>query len=130
MWSIGPAHQDLKDGIKLAWESYNRVFDAMKPGVTVGELLEAGKVTGMNGRGEAGLTLHGRGLGDDGPLVTGRITPELLAVEMKENCCMIIKPSAKVDGKVDYGHWGEGVVIRSRGAERLGTRKQELHELV
>ncbi len=129
-FSLGPAHQDLKDGIKLAWESYDRVFEAMKPGVTVGELLDAGKVTGMNGRGDAGLTMHGRGLGDDGPLVTARITRELRAVEIKEGCSMIIKPSARVDGKVDYGHWGEAVVLRKNGAERLGTRKRELHELI
>jgi len=129
-FSIGPAHPDLKDGIKLAYESYDRVFEAMKPGVTVGELLEAGKITGLNGRGRAGLTLHGRGLGDDGPLVTGRVTPELLAVEMKEGCSMIIKPSAWVDDKPDYGHWGESVVIRKNGAERLGKRPQELPELI
>lgn len=129
-FSIGPAHQDLKDGMKLTWESYGRVFAAMKPGVTVGELLDAGKVTGMNGRGRAGLTMHGRGLGDDGPLVTARITPKLRAVELKEGCSMIIKPSAWVDDKPDYGHWGESVVIRKNGAERLGTRPQELYELL
>jgi Xaa-Pro aminopeptidase len=129
-FSIGPAHQDLRDGMKLTWESYDRVFAAMKPGVTVGELLEAGKVTGMNGRGTASLTMHGRGLGDDGPLVTGRHTPELLAVEIKDGCSMVIKPSAAVDGRPDYGHWGEVVVVRKNGAERLGTRPQELYELV
>jgi hypothetical protein len=98
--------------------------------VTVGELLDAGNVTGMNGRGRAGLTMHGRGLGDDGPLVTARITPELRAVEVKEGCSMIIKPSASVDGKPDYGHWGECVAVRKSGAERLGKRPQELYELV
>lgn len=127
-FSIGQAHQDLNDGMKLTFESFNRVFEKMKPGVTVGELLEAGKVKGMNGRGEAGLTMHGRGTGDDGPLVTGRQTPELLAVEMKEGCSMIVKPSARVDGKPDYGHWGETVVVRSHGAERLGTRPQQLYK--
>jgi Xaa-Pro aminopeptidase len=128
-FSVGPAHADLKEGMKLAYESYNRVVAAMKPGATVGELLEAGKVSGMGGRGEAGLTMHGRGTGDDGPLVTGRITPELLAVQVQEGSVMIIKPSARVDGKPDYGHWGEVVAVRKNGAERLGTRPQELPEL-
>jgi len=129
-FSIGAAHQDLKDGMKLACESFDRVFEAMRPGVTVGELIEAGNVTGMNGRGQASLTMHGRGTGDDGPLVTGRITPELRAVEMNEGCCMIVKPSARVDGKPDYGHWGDVVVVRRNGAERLGTRPQQLYELI
>lgn len=129
-FSIGPAPQDLKDGMALAIESFNRVLAAMKPGVTVGELLEIGRIQGMAGRGEAGLTMHGRGTGDDGPLVTTRITPELRGMEMKEGCSMIVKPSTRVEGRFDYGHWGDSVVVRKNGAERLGTRPQMLYELV
>ena len=129
-FSIAAAPQDLKDGMQLIFDSYNRVVEAMKPGVTVGELLAAGEVKGMNGRGEAKLLMHGRGTGDDGPLVTTRITPELKAVEMKEGCVMIVKPSVFVDGKPDYGRWGEIVVVRENGVERLGSRPQELYELI
>ncbi|HZS03006.1 MAG TPA: M24 family metallopeptidase [Chloroflexota bacterium] len=128
-FSIGPAHPDLRDGMKLAWESFNRVFAALKPGVRVAELLEAGHVTAMNGRGVARLLMHGRGTGDDGPLVTGHHTPALLDVELREGCCMVVKPNVWVDDKPDYGHWGEVVVVRQGGAERLGTRPQELYEL-
>ncbi|MPZ15249.1 MAG: M24 family metallopeptidase [Chloroflexi bacterium] len=128
-FSIGPASQDLTDGMKLSFESFDRVFEALKPGITVGELIEIGRVKGMNGRGEASLTMHGRGTGDDGPLVTTRITPEMRSLELPEGCCMILKPSARVDGKPDYGHWGETVAVRSAGAERLGKRAQELYEL-
>ena len=129
-FSVGPAHQDLKDGMALACESYDRVMERMKAGVTVGELLDASAVTGMDGRGSARLTMHGRGTGDDGPLVTSRITPELRAVELREGCVMIIKPAASVDGKSDYGRWGESVVVRRDHAERLGTRPQRLLELM
>ncbi|HZT06408.1 MAG TPA: M24 family metallopeptidase [Chloroflexota bacterium] len=128
-FALGRAAQDLRDGMKLAYESFNRVFAALKPGVTVGELLEIGTVEGMGGRGVARLTMHGRGTGDDGPLVTGRLTPELRAIEMKENCVMVIKPSATVDGKGYGGNWGETVAIRSWGAERLGAHPQYLYEL-
>ena len=129
-FSIGPAHQDLKDGMDLAWESFDKVMDVLKPGVTVGEVLDAGTITGMGGRGEARPIMHGRGTGDDGPLVTTRITPELRAIELKENTSFILKPSATVDGKADYGRWGESIVIRKNGAERLGTRPRELPELI
>jgi hypothetical protein len=102
--------------------------------VTVGELLAAGEVRGMGGRGIGGLYMHGRGTGDDGPLVarlrvTEGHTPDLHRVELQENCCMVVKPNVEVDGKLDYGHWGETVVIRKHGAERLGTRPQALYEL-
>ena len=128
-FSIGRAAQDLKDGMKLAWESYNHVFEALKPGVTVGELIQAGEVKGMSGRGIASVIFHGRGSGDDGPMATGSSARELLAFEIVENCCLEIKPSARVDGKEDYGRWGETVVVRKYGAQRLGTRPQRLHEL-
>jgi Xaa-Pro aminopeptidase len=128
-FAFGKATQDLKDGMKLAFESFNRVFAALRPGITVKELLDLSVVEGMRGRGRARLTMHGRGLGDDGPLATGRFTPELLAVEMKENAVMAIKPSATVDGKGYGGNWGETVVIRAWGAERLGGHPQYLYEL-
>lgn len=129
-FSVGPAHQDLKDGVKLACESYDRVMERMKAGVTVGELLDASAVTGMGGRGAARLTMHGRGTGDDGPLVTSRITPEVRAVALREGCVMILKPATSVDGRPDYGRWGESVVVRRDRAERLGSRPQGLLELM
>jgi hypothetical protein len=52
-----------------------------------------------------------------------------LALELKEGCCVIIKPDAAVDGKPNYGRWGDCVVIREHGTERLGTRRQEIYEL-
>jgi hypothetical protein len=63
-------------------------------------------------------------------LLTSRITPDMRAAELKENSVFIVKPSARVDGKPDYGHWGEVLVVRSGGAERLGARPQQLYELI
>ncbi len=128
-FSIGPAHQDLKDGLQLTWESFNRAFEALRPGVTVGEVWEAAHLTGINGRAETRLLMHGRGLGDDGPLVTSLVTPEMRSLEIKEGCSFILKPNTGVDGRPDYGSWGESVVVRKHGAERLGTRPQHLFEL-
>lgn len=128
-FSIGPAPQDLKDGFKLACESFDRVFETLKPGVTVGELVDAGNVAGMNGRGRASLTMHGRGTGDDGPPAFGNFPPAVRDMEIREGCCFILKPGASVDGKADYGRWGDSVVVRHNGAERLGTRPQQLYEL-
>jgi Xaa-Pro aminopeptidase len=128
-FAIGRASQDLKDGMKLAFEAFNRVFKAMKPGVRVRELLEISTVNGMNGRAQARLTMHGRGTGDDGPLVTGRLTPAVLETQLKANCVMCVKPGVQVDGKGYGGNWGETVVVREWGAERLGAHPQHLYEL-
>jgi Xaa-Pro dipeptidase len=129
-FSIGPANQDYKDGVKLAFEAFDRVLDKMKPGVTVGELLEAANITGMNGRGSSSLTMHGRGTGDDGPGTFLAKTPELLNGTIDENCVMIVKPSMRIEGSESYYGWGDSVVVRKSGAERLGTRPQKLYELL
>ena len=52
-----------------------------------------------------------------------------LAVEMKEGVVVDLAPATLVDGKIDYGHWGDTVVVRKSGPERLGSRPQALYEL-
>jgi Xaa-Pro aminopeptidase len=127
--SIGRAPQDLKDGHALAVECFNRVLAAMKPGVTFGDLARVGEVAGMGGRGHARVTIHGRGTGDDGPLFTASGRSEaIMRMELVEGASFVVKPSTEVDGKPDYGRWGDTVVVTASGAQRLGTRSQELAE--
>ena len=62
------------DVMKLTYEAFDRALDRLAPGVTMGELIEAGTITGLGGRAKSGVGLHGRGTGDDGPLlVAGRM---------------------------------------------------------
>ncbi len=129
-FSIGPAHQEMKDATKLAWESFDNVVGKLKPGVTVGELVDAGRVSGMGGRGKASLTMHGRGTGDDGPGLFGSPPEAIRQVTIDEDCVFIVKPSAMIEGRAGYWGWGDVVVVRKNGAERLGTRNQELYELM
>ena len=70
-----PVHQEL---IKVQREIFNRVMEHLKPGVSVKELAEltlkaakpprrrAGPAAGARGN----LNMHGRGAGDDGPIIT------------------------------------------------------------
>jgi Xaa-Pro aminopeptidase len=128
-FSIGPASQEYKDVAKLAWEAFDRVVDKLKAGVTVGELVDAGRVTGMNGRGKANLTMHGRGTGDDGPGLFGTPPPAIRDFVIDENTVFVVKPSAQLEGSPSYYGWGDVVAVRKNGAERLGTRPQVLYEL-
>jgi Xaa-Pro dipeptidase len=129
LFMMGKAPQDVHDAMALAFDSFNRVVEAMKPGVTIGELMEIGRITGMGGRGQARLGMHGRGTGDDGPLVIPNTHPDVLKLELKENCVMCVKPSVFVDGRPDYGRWGECVAVRAGGGERLGSHSQTVYEL-
>ena len=68
------------------------------------------------------LTLHGRGLGDDGPLITWQSNPDVARTPLQEGCVFVVKPSITYNGKSDVGHVGDSVVVTAAGVERLGTR--------
>src|SRR2546427_11618718 len=84
---------DCQDAWKVATDSLERTVAAMRPGLTFGELLGATAATPkVNGWG-ASLILHGRGLGDEGPLVTfAPYDPEVTARPLQEGNTFIIKP--------------------------------------
>jgi Xaa-Pro dipeptidase len=126
---MGPAPQDLRDAWKMSLEAFENVCAKMKPGVTMRELIAAATLSGINGRAKTGLGMHGRGTGDDGPLLVAA-RPEaddVLDLEVSEGCSFVVKPSTILDGVADYCRWGDSVVVTSRGVERLGTRKPDLY---
>ena len=88
--------------------------------------------SGLGGRLVAGLGLHGRGNGDDGPLLTARrkldavsraIWPSTKAAASR------LKPSVSLDDRAEVFRWGDSVVVTKNGGERLGTRPFALHVL-
>ena len=78
-----------------------------------------------------GLGAHGRGTGDDGPLiVTDRPLPEVTLNRVIEaGCAFAIKPYT-YDGQRELARWGETIAVTANGAERLGVRAPVLHQLV
>jgi Xaa-Pro aminopeptidase len=73
------------------------------------------------------LNMHGRGAGDDGPIITAHAkSPRQLAVTLQENMVFICKPSAiSADGE-SISTWGDTVVITPNGGRRLGKRPHDL----
>lgn len=123
--------------IKIQRDVFNRVMEVLKPGITVRELAEiTEKVaeksipkTGPAAGAIAKLTLHGRGAGDDGPIITSNSqNPRDLESALKENMVFILKPSAEVgEGEGKYiCTWGDTVVVTGSGGERLGTFAHDL----
>jgi len=125
---FGKPPKKLHDGMALSIAAFNSTLDCMKPGVTMRELVEAARLKGMGGKAHTALGMHGRGTGDDGPLVVAdRPDPgNVLDMVIEEGCSFAVKPSTIFDGAPDYCKWGDSVVVTRRGAERLGTRPQEL----
>jgi Xaa-Pro aminopeptidase len=129
---IEPIQAEL---IKVQREIFNRVLENLQPGMTVAELAELTKRTAQSAapkRGPAAgahgdLTMHGRGAGDDGPIITPHAkSPKQLGVTMRENMVFVCKPAAiSADGEYSC-QWGDTVVLTKNGGRRLGRRPHEL----
>lgn len=129
--SLGKAHPETLDAHQRAIEAYERVMAILKPGVTVRDLITAARGEKSNSTVWTGLGAHGRGTGDDGPLiVTERTYPDsFLNRVIEAGCSFAIKPYT-YDGNRELARWGETVAVTAGGAERLGTRRPTLPELV
>jgi len=129
--TLGTAHPETVEANKRTIEAFERVMAILKPGVTVRELLAAGDWKKPGSNVWSGLGGHGRGTGDDGPLlVAGRPEPDhILDLVIEAGCSFAIKPSTS-DGTRELARWGDSVVVTPTGAERLGVRVPTLYELV
>jgi Xaa-Pro aminopeptidase len=129
---INPVQSEL---IKVQRDVFNRILENLTPGVSVAELLELARKTaeevapksGLASGATGDLTMHGRGAGDDGPIITPHArNPKQLATQMRENMVFICKPSAiSADGEYTC-QWGDTVVVTRNGGRRLGKRPHEL----
>jgi Xaa-Pro aminopeptidase len=131
---IDPVHAEL---FKVQRDIFEALIGKLRPGVSVRELSEwteqaakkaapsKGPAAGARGK----LTMHGRGAGDDGPIITGHARePHQLAVTLQENMVFIFKPSAETPDGVPFAicTWGDTVVIGANGGRRLGKRPHDL----
>jgi Xaa-Pro aminopeptidase len=127
-----PLHQEL---IKLQRQVYEAIMERLRPGVTVGEIASLTETTfariapktGPAAGALCGLNMHGRGQGDDGPLITQiQRRPEQLAVALKENMVFILKPYIRTSDRSTECSWGDTVVVTKNGGKRLGKRPHDL----
>jgi Xaa-Pro aminopeptidase len=127
-----PVHQEL---IKVQRELFNLLMQNLKPGLTVKELAELTENTVARVAPQSGpaagvtaqLTMHGRGAGDDGPIITSHArNPQQLEVALKENMVFIFKPSVRSADENSVSTWGDTVVITANGGRRLGKRAHDL----
>lgn len=110
---------------RIAVECFWDVVHAMQPGVTFGDLAAAARQVGSRYPDVTGsLIMHGRGVGDDGPLVLAALQPDAPIYQrpLEPNTVFIVKPYVSYRGLPDVGHVGDTVLVSETGAERLGTR--------
>jgi len=112
----------------------------MKPGVTFREVVTCyRKLVQESGHIPKGMLLHGRGIGEDRPQITGEVEGQVynspsylmhLDLPLVEGNVFVLKPGAMPAEAPDSVRCGDTVVISKAGARRLGKRKFSFPELV
>jgi Xaa-Pro aminopeptidase len=125
-----PVYKDL---YAMHAEYWQRCFEALQIGLTVGQVDEvcsshaaellppASRYSNLDGQ----LTMHGRGLGSDGPLVTGsEREAKTMAQVLTPGWAFVFKPGIRFEanGRRYSGSWGDTVVLTEQGPRRLGKR--------
>lgn len=123
--SLGPRPKELEKIFDVTKIIFDKMVRFLKPGVSFGEVVKFyQQEVQAAGYEPDGALMHGRGLGEDAPMLWGarRDFPEKDA-RLKEGHVFILKPAAKQGFMRDSIRAGDTVAIEAQGARRLGTRK-------
>jgi Xaa-Pro aminopeptidase len=125
---VGKVPDDWKRAVDLQREVFDAGLKRMEPGLTYIEFVDyIQRSLPMPPGFKAAVTMHGRGAGDDGPLITGRSQNEKYrGLKMEKGNAWVWKPAIRSDdGKVDF-QFGGTVALTERGAEALFCRQPGL----
>jgi Xaa-Pro dipeptidase len=123
--SLGARPKELERIFDTTKVIFEKMLKVLKPGSTFGEVVafyqDEVKSAGYE---PDGALMHGRGLGEDAPMLWGAVRdfPESQA-SLKDGHVFIFKPAARKGAMRDYIRAGDTVVIERSGARRLGKRE-------
>ena len=125
---LGPVPQDWKPAIELQREMFYLGLEKMKPGVPFAELIDFINGYGPSKGMRSIILMHGRGYGDDGPLLTPQDTraEHFRDVPFQVGNAFVWKPIAYSDDWSVEFSWGGCIVITEHGGEQLVAREPGL----
>jgi Xaa-Pro dipeptidase len=137
---LGKIPPELKSAFEASVQVFDELVNFMKPGVTFREVVSTyQRLVQESGYKPKGMLLHGRGLGEDRPQITGETGDNLheaptygqhLNLFLEEGNVFVLKPGAMPAQAPDSIRCGDTVVIEKAGARRLGKRKFTFPELL
>lgn len=137
---LGKIPRELTRAFEASVEIFDELVKFMKPGVTHREVVTFyQRLTRESGHIPKGMLLHGRGLGEDRPQVTGEVEGETYAaaqytmhldLPLAEGNVFVLKPGAMPSNEPDSIRCGDTVVITRDGARRLGKRRFSFPEIL
>jgi hypothetical protein len=95
----------------------------MKPGVSIGTLIDRVSAIGAERGMKAQIRMHGCGYGDDGPLLNDNsISRRAQQLNMHQGNVFVWKPAVATEaGRIQFA-WGGPILVTERGAEPLWQR--------
>ncbi len=123
--SLGPCPVEIGKMFDATKVIFEKMLKLLKPGVAFGEVVAFYQDEVAAAGYEPGEALmHGRGLGEDAPMLWGGVRdfPEAKD-KLKEGHVFILKPAARRGAMRDSIRAGDTVAIERGGARRLGRRE-------
>jgi Xaa-Pro aminopeptidase len=137
---LGKIPSDLKQAFDVSVKVFDEMVKFMKPGVSYRAVVEFyQKLVREAGFIPKGMLLHGRGIGEDRPQITGEVEGNMytsatytqhLDLPLLEGNVFVLKPGAMPGDAPDSIRCGDTVVIETNGARRLGKRQFSFPELI
>jgi Xaa-Pro aminopeptidase len=129
---LGERPKNLVRAFEVSCRIFDSLLKIMKPGTTYRSVLtEYQKMVRDAGLIPRGMLLHGRGLGEDRPQITGEMDQEAygrpqytmhLDCQVEEGNVLVLKPAAMSEDAPDTIRCGDTVAVEKAGARRLGKR--------
>jgi Xaa-Pro dipeptidase len=136
---LGPVPVELKRAFDVSVKVFDELVKFMKPGVLFREVVAFyQKLVRESGHTPKGMLLHGRGIGEDRPQITGEVEGDIynsaqytmhLDLPLVEGNVFVLKPGAMPGDAPDSIRCGDTVVITRDGARRLGKRRFTFPEI-
>ncbi|MPZ15581.1 MAG: M24 family metallopeptidase [Chloroflexi bacterium] len=124
---LGPIPERYKPVIDLQRNVFYAGMTYMTPGREFGDFIDYVNHFGDRKGMRTSITLHGRGYGDDAPLLTSRETGATMRdVRVERGNVWVWKPSAQsADGSASFS-WGGCVLVTDTGGVQLVQRTPDL----
>jgi len=136
---LGKIPAELKRAFDISVKVFDELVNFMKPGLSFREVVSFyQKLVRESGYIPKGMLLHGRGIGEDRPQITGEVEGEIynsrtytmhLDLPLVEGNVFVLKPAAMPSDAPDSIRCGDTVVIEKQGARRLGKRQFTFPEI-
>ncbi len=128
---LGRIPDDWKPVIELQKEVFEAGLKFMRPGTSFGELIDFINGFGAKRGMKTLILMHGRGYGDDGPLLSPRLRGENVRdIRIEKGNAWVWKPYAMTaDERIQFV-WGGDVIVTDKGGEVLFKRPHGMISIV